>query len=567
MNKKKSNQSTLRWLYRVPGKKKGYVLLLTILEAVHDASGVFYALLLKQMVDSAVAGHKDAFIQSAALLVTLVLSQLLMRVFIRHYYEKNRAELENIFKDRLFDALLRKDYGAVCAIHSGAWMNRLTGDTKVVADAYTEILPGAAGMVIKLVSAFVLMLILEPGFTLILLPMVLVLLIVALLFRDRLKGLHKRIQERDGSLRGFLQERLSGMLMLRAFSAQRESGMEAEKLMEAHKEARMSRLKVINLANSAQGFVLNGMYVFAAIWCGWGILVGRIGYGTLTAMTQLVAQIQYPFANISGYLPRWYAMLASAERLMEAEAFEEDIQTAPHSLAEAAAYYHNDLKTMVLDRVSFSYPDTEGRPGSNALEKASLRIEKGEILALTGPSGCGKSTLLKLLLCVYHPQSGEIRLEDEKGNRIPLSAEHRRLFAYVPQGNLLLHGSIREAVSFGAPERSGEDALIWEALELACGADFVRQLEKGLDTVLGERGSGLSEGQLQRLAIARAIFAGNPVLLLDEATASLDEETEKKLLKNIKNLTDKTLLIVTHRPAALSICDRVVHFSEGGIEP
>lgn len=567
MNKKTSNQSTLQWLYRVPGKKKVNVLLLTLLEAVHDASGVFYALFLKKMVDGAVAGYKDSFIQSAVFLVALVLSQLLMRVFIRHYYEKNRAELENIFKGRLFDVLLRKDYGAVWAIHSGEWMNRLTGDAKVVADAYTEILPGAAGMVIKLISAFVLMLVLEPGFTLILLPMVLVFLIVALLFRGRLKGLHKRIQERDGSLRGFLQERLSGMLMLRAFSAQGESGMEAEKLMEDHKKARLSRYRIINLANFAQGFVLNGMYVFAAIWCGWGILVGRISYGTLTAITQLVAQIQNPFANISGYLPRWYAMLASAERLMEAEAFEEELQTAPRSLAEAAAYYHNDLKTMVFDRVSFSYPDTEDRPGNDALGETSLRIAKGEILALTGPSGCGKSTLLKLLLCVYHPQNGEIRLEDEKGEQVLLSAEHRRLFAYVPQGNLLLHGSIREAVSFGAPEQASEDSRIWEALEMACAADFVRQQEKGLDTVLGERGSGLSEGQLQRLAIARAIFSGSPILLLDEATASLDGETEEKLLRNIKTMTDKTLLIVTHRPAALSICDRVVHFSEGGIEP
>ena len=196
------------------------------------------------------------------------------------------------------------------------------------------------------------------------------------------------------------------------------------------------------------------------------------------------------------------------------------------------------------------------------LKDFSARIRKGEIVALTGPSGCGKSTLLKLLLCIYRPESGALYLETAGGEKEPLTALHRRLFAYVPQGSQLLKGTIREAVSFADPAAAGDTKRLETALRLACASDFVAALEDGPDTLLGERGAGLSEGQLQRLAIARALFAGSPILLLDEATASLDGATETKLLENLRTLTDKTVLIVTHRPAALSICDRVLPFAE-----
>ena len=150
-------------------------------------------------------------------------------------------------------------------------------------------------------------------------------------------------------------------------------------------------------------------------------------------------------------------------------------------------------------------------------------------------------------------------------NDQPLTAAWRRLFAYVPQGNALMHGTIREIVSFGEPDQSCNEERLRRALTIACAADFVFDLEQGVDTELGERGTGLSEGQMQRLAIARAIFAANPILLLDEGTSALDEQTEKQLLQNIRSLTDKTVVIVTHRPGALSICDRVLQFTESGV--
>ena len=265
-----------------------------------------------------------------------------------------------------------------------------------------------------------------------------------------------------------------------------------------------------------------------------------------------ISKVQVPFASISGYLPRWYAMTASGERLMEVEAFAED-----GSLMDAESmrrYYKEQFHALALRNATFTY-QTEEAPV--VLENLSLEIRKGETVAFTGPSGCGKSTVLKLLMCMYPLDSGE-RLIDGR----ELTASFRRLFAYVPQGNALMNGTIREVVAFAEPAAAQDECRINRALAIACADEFVDDL----DAVLGERGSGLSEGQMQRIAIARAIFADAPVLLLDEATSALEEAAEKKLLENLRALTDKTVVIVTHRKAALFICDRVLEFAESGVK-
>ena len=193
-----------------------------------------------------------------------------------------------------------------------------------------------------------------------------------------------------------------------------------------------------------------------------------------------------------------------------------------------------------------------------------FQSERVNISLLQARSGCGKSTILKLLLCLYNPDEGERILETDI-EQILLTVEYRKLFAYVPQENYLMNGTIRECVVFGEQEKI-DDEEVWKALRIACGETFVRNLPNGLDTLLGERGSGLSEGQMQRIAIARAVFSKRPILLLDESTSALDAQTEKQLLANLQSITDKTVFIVTHRPEALSICDKELNFSENGIQ-
>ena len=218
------------------------------------------------------------------------------------------------------------------------------------------------------------------------------------------------------------------------------------------------------------------------------------------------------------------------------------------------------MSTPILEckNVCYSYHNLNGE--TKALSDLSFRIDRGEFVAIVGPSGCGKSTVLKLLMSIYQLDGGERYLTDKQGTK-SLTAEWHRLFAYVPQGNQLMSGTIREVVSFADKADMRNDERINRALHIACADDFVSELESGIDTLLGERGTGLSEGQMQRIAIATAIFSDSPILLLDEATSALDADTEKHLLQNLRCMTDKTVVIVTHRPAALEICDRVIDFT------
>ncbi len=554
---------TMSWLYRVPGRKKGLIAALAAVQAVTGATGVLYALLLRNIVNSAVAHDGGAFRRYVLFTVLLVCCQLALHAVIRWLSELSKSTLENTFKQRLTDTLLRKEYASVSSVHSGEWLNRLTNDTVVAANGYVEILPGLAGMAVRLVSALIVLIALDRIFALVLLPGGLLLALLTYAFRKALKRLHRQMQESDGRLRIFLQERIGSLMIVKAFGAENRTALEAAEKMRAHQGARMRKNRFSNLCGAGFGAAMHGMYLFGIIYCAYGILTGTQSYGTLIAVMQLVGQIQTPFASISGFLPRWYAMTASAERLMEAEQFAEETATLqPLSAPEISECYHRRFESLCFRDARFSYP---GEETLSVPEGFDLEIRKGETVAFTGHSGCGKSTALKLMMALYPLDSGQRVIRFIDGAERTLTAAFRRLFAYVPQGSALMNGTIREVVSFADPAQSGDEERLRRALRIACAEEFAYALENGPDSELGERGSGLSEGQMQRLAIARAIFADSPILLLDEATSALDEDTEKRLLENLRRLTDKTVVIVTHRPAVLSICDRVLHFTENGV--
>lgn len=563
--------NAIKWLYAVPEKKKLYILALMLVQAVNGASGVLYALLLRDIVDNASAHDKSGFWHYVLLTVLLVLGQIAVRAVIRWLNELSKATFENIFKARLMRNILRKDFASVNAVHSGEWLNRLTNDTAVVANSYVEILPGLVGMAVKLISAVVMMIILDWRFACVLLPCGVLLIFFTYAFRKVLKKLHKEVQERDGRLRIFLQEHIGSMMIIRSFATEQQTEDEAGKRMAEHKNARMRKNHFSNFCNIGFGAAMNGMYLFGVCYCGYGILLGTISYGTLTAITQLISQIQSPFANITGYLPRFYAMTASAERLMEIENFADESERPALDIDRVKEYYSGSFKSFGLKNADFTYypavdsiKDLSKDNQPVVLNNISIEIGKGEYVAFTGHSGCGKSTILKLLMSIYQLDSGKRYLTDTKGTKL-LTSEWHRLFAYVPQGNQLMSGTIREVVAFADKSDMLNVERINRALHIACADEFVADLENGIDTLLGERGTGLSEGQMQRIAIARAIFSESPILLLDEATSALDADTERRLLQNLRSMTDKTVVIVTHRPAALDICDRILHITESGI--
>ena len=547
----KQNQ-TIAWLWRVTGRKKGYIFALTVIQGISGSIGVVYALLLRAVVDSAVGKDAASFRRHVILIIGLVLVQLGISAVIRWLHELAKADIENTLKQRLLDNILRKDYASVSATHTAEWLNRLTGDTTVVAGGAVEILPGLFGTVVRLVSALIMIITLDRWFAWILIPGGLLLIVLTCAFRGVLKRLHKNIQESDGRLRVFLQERISALMIIKAFAAEKQARAGAAEAMENHKKARLRRNRFSNAANIGFGVAMQGMYLLGVVYCAHGIMTGRVTYGTMTAVMQLIGQVQGPFANISSYLPRFFAMTASAERLMEAEDYADDEQAADGETVRR--YYEREFHALGLRGASFTYQPAGDEERPVVLDGLNLEIRKGETVAFTGHSGCGKSTVLKLLMCMYPLSSGERYIDGQ-----PLTAYHRRLFAYVPQGNALMNGTVREAVCFAEPY---EETRLKRSLRIACADEFVDDVEMAL----GERGSGLSEGQLQRLAIARAVYADAPVLLLDESTSALDEATERKLLENLRSMTEKTVVIVTHRKAALSICDRVLEFTECGVK-
>ncbi len=549
--KKSAKVSALAWISGVAGVKKLYIVFLVLIHIVQGGCSVGWAVVLKQVVDDAVSGNRQKFATSICWLIGLIAVQILLSAVNKYLDEYALATLENSFKSRLFGQLLNKDYATVTAKHSGEWMNRLTSDTVVVADGLTHILPGIAGMLVKLFGALALIILYLPKVAYVIVPGGILLLVITYGIRRVMKKLHKSVQESDGRLRVFLQENLGSMMVVRAFAKEEDAVAGATEKLIDHKNARMKRNAFSNMCNVGFVVVMNGVYVLCVGVCCYGILNGDISYGTLMAIIQLVGQIQSPLANITGVLPKYYSMTASAERLMEVEDYKED-NVVVKGLEEINNLYDNEFQAISIKNGAFSYiSDDEEK----TLTDINIEINKGEFVALTGPSGCGKSTLLKLLMCLYPLDEGE-RILSVANENVELNGSYKRLFAYVPQGNHLMSGSIREVVAFFDKNLMKDDSKINKALEIACASEFVGELKEGLDTTLGERGCGLSEGQMQRIAIARAIFSDCPVLLLDEATSALDERAEKQVLENIRSMTEKTVVIVTHRPAALEICDR-----------
>ncbi len=541
--KNRLSKSTLQYLKDVTGNKKLYFLILMIVQILQGISGVCFALLLKSVIDSAVIHDGRLLIQNILLFMGLIVLQMIFSALLRYYNELSKATFENNCKARLFEQLLHRDYSSISSIHSAEWMNRLTSDTVVVSSGLTEIVPGLAGMAAKMLGALSMIILMEPRFVFVIGVGGILMVLLTTIFRKKLKAYHKIVQEKDGKVRIFLQEHLHSLMIIKVFTTEKHTYNESLKTMEEHKQARMEKTRFSNVCNVGFSFMMNGAYVLGAIYSVIGIYRGTVSYGTLMALLQLISQIQAPFANITSYIPKYHAMIASSERLLEIEKSCMDIEENNGI---------KDFDSISLEHIDFSYEKSR----EVILKDFNFHLEKGECIGFTGPSGCGKSTVLKVLLSLYPITSGTKTILCDGKSEL-LTSGYRHLFSYVPQGNQLMSGTIRDVVTFS---NGNSEEKIWEALEIACASDFVRKLPDGLDTQLKEQGSGISEGQMQRLAIARAIYSNRPILLLDEATSALDVKTEKQVLSNLKAMKNMTVIIVTHRLEALSICSREVQF-------
>lgn len=555
-NKKisKSDFATLKWLWNTFHKERWQVVIITFTCAISASLTVVYADFSKRIINAATEEHSmERVVQCAIGFLILITVQLILNLVSASFADRCKARIEVTLRKHILDSVIKKDYQGVTKYHTGEIQNRMTNDVTTISEGFTSILPDLIYFVVKLVCAFIYLVVIDKFFTLVFVVGGFAVLIFSLMFKKIVKKLHKKVQESEGTVRSFIQEILTSLLVIKSFNVENKVEKEAEDLMELNYRTKMKRRMFSIMARAGVSASFNLGYVFALAYGAYR-LVNGIDYGTVVSMLQLVNQIQQPFASLSNMLPKYFGLLASAERIIELDKINDEFEHNNSDINAIDTY--DKLKSINFENITFGYDRDV------ILDNTSLKIDKGDFVAIMGISGIGKSTLLKLLLGVFRIDSGSITL-DVGNEKIPVDCHTRKMFSYVPQGNFLLSGSIRDNLTFINSDVTDEE--IKEAVRISCADQFVYDLPQQLDTVIGEHGIGLSEGQLQRLAIARSILSKSPIMLLDEATSALDEATELRFLKNLKEMQDKTCIIVSHKTAALEICNKHIKIIDSKI--
>lgn len=549
----------MKWILKALGKYWWLVGVLCLSNILLALVGIAETLAMRGFIDQAAVGSRDGFLSAFGIYLGLVLIQLFGGAGRNLLNASIALKAYNRMRHRVFSAILSRQFAAIHDYRTGDFLQLISVDSDTVASSAVSLLPAFCGIVAQLLGAIIVLGMLQGKMVLFLLICFFGMLMAALPLKGLMKKHHNRVMDASGKVKNVLQESLTNIHIIRSFQA--DSGVInwAENVMEQFRKARFRQTCVSQALSTGSTMAMNVAYIFGLIWCGLGMVNGAISFGTFTATWQLVGQITKPAMSIAGLIPQYYTMIASAERLQKVE------DLSPEKINPSTDWKHfkEQFTAIQCEEIGFSY-ENEHREQTKILSGLDFTIHKGDVIAITGHSGIGKSTFLKLLLGIYYPTAGTITVRDQNGNCAELDAGARDMISYVPQGNFLMSGTIRDAVHFWQGETVDEDRLR-EACRIAEAADMIAGLELGYDTPLGERGAGLSEGQLQRLAIARAIYSGKPVLLLDEATSALDEQTEAKVLANLQQLKNRTVIIVTHRKAALDICNRIVEMDSGRI--
>lgn len=498
----------------------------------------------KGMIDGATAGDSSALVRNGILLTAMILLYQgcsMLEALIRN---RASARMQLSLQSRVTEAILGKEYASVKPFHSGELVNRIFSDVGVVKEGVIGFLPSLLGISISFIGASAILISMDWRFV----PVMIVAGLAGggmmILLRNPMKRRHKRMQAAEDSLHAVTQETLENLRVVKASVSEERAIGQMDESRERLSREQVSRGKLSVLMNHGMSGMFDLSWLICNLWGCYKIYQGSFTYGSLAALIQLVGRVQAPLANAVGLVGQAYNVIASAERLQE-------VLDLPQ---EEEGQKLESFDAIRLEDLCFHYED--GPDG--VLTDVNGTIRRGDFAALTGISGGGKTSLFQLLLGIYRPTSGRVFFE--QGDRqVPVSKATRSLFAYVPQGNTLRSGTVYENLTMFTDHASPEE--VRNAVRAACLEDVV--LEVGMDAVLGERGVGLSEGQAQRVAVARALLSKAPILLLDEATSALDEETEARMLKNISAMREKTCIIVTHRRAALSICDYTFHIENG----
>lgn len=552
MNKK----SALSWIYKHCKHIFPRLFLITLLSIAMAMCGVMLALVSKGVVDVSTGKESGQLIEKIFLLFGVILAQVILQALNSNFTIRATGHLVMDLKNHVFSALLKKDWQSVSAYHSGDLLNRLYNDINVIVTGVIGLIPTFLSLITRMVASLWYLFLLDPTFSVVIVIVGPLIVLFSRVYSKKMKFFHKKVQETDGKINSFMQESIQNLLMIKSFHSEDYIVEQSSLLQKIGYKLKIKRNTISIFANVVLYLTFSAGYYLALAWCAFRLASGAITYGSMVAFLQLFNQVQTPFMNLSSLLPQYYNMIASAERIIELELLPDEANLNQKlDLGDVYA----QLNEITLKDVSFSYDK------DFILEDTSFTIKKGDFIAIAGTSGVGKSTMLKLILGIIMPQQGEIYLRLQNNSTLSIDMNARRLFAYVPQGNMILSGSLRDNIKFS--NESASDEAIIHCAKLADIWNFICELPDGLDTQIGERGLGLSEGQVQRIAIARALLYDAPILLLDEATSALDEKTEKQVLENLKSLEGKTCIIISHKRAALEICNRVITICAGKIIP
>lgn len=518
--------------------------------AIFSAIGVYSALISKSLIDAATSANLPEVFKWLGVMALLFLVRITFSSITSITSTYCSTTLRNNIQKHIFYHITYSEWLEHSKYHSVNLLTRINSDVSVVVGLITGTVASLISLTITFGTSFITLFYLDRTIALASVIIAPFLLLCSIIFGKKVKKLYMEVQDHGIKYNSFIQESIQNIMIVKTFCKESKNMGDLEDL-QANTMRLNIRSSVIGLV--AGLFMTISSYLTSFIVFSVGAIKlanGLMTFGTLTALLQLFNNVQRPLSGFANIIPSTIKSLASVERLMEIESMTLENRT-PLRLPQ-----HTQIKpTIRFNDVSFAY-----QSHTPILEHASFEITPGETIGLVGPSGGGKTTLIRLLLSLAHPQEGSLTLHT--GNHTEeITPLHRELISYVPQGNTLFSGTILENLCYGNLEATPEE--IKQAAQDACAWEFISKLEKELDTPLGEKGLGISEGQAQRLAIARAFLRQKPILILDEATSALDPETELKVLHTIKTLPHKpTCLIITHRPSALSICDRVFRLED-----
>lgn len=503
----------------------------------------------KQFIDVTIrTGSNQEVIMMVALLVSLVVTGILLRQLYYYMTTKANTFQSNSIRLHVFSSLFRRQMYED-QLHSGDVTSRLSKDIDTVADVTTSLLPQFIVTGVQLTGAFLLMYSMDRRLSLALLIITPFVVGFGKLFAHRLRNMTLDIRQQESTIQMQVQEGMEHNAVLRSLGSEqwvtdRLSDMQ-DQLM--GRVLRRTRFTVVTRLMLAFTFSLG--YLMAFVWGGLQLRAGVITFGVMTSFLQLVGQIQHPILNMLNMMPQFFYAMASIDRLNE-------LTTAPEQVSATDAQQLAGPVGVVARDISFTYAS-----GDRAvLSHFSHDFRPGSKTAIMGATGIGKTTLFRLMLAFIKPDSGEIAVFCNDKTLLPVDEHTRKHFVFVPQGNTLMSGSVRYNLQLARPEATDEE--LRQVLHVAM-ADFVYSLPNGIDTLLGERGVGLSEGQAQRIAIARGLLRPGGIMLLDEISSSLDEQTEHELFSRIFDYChDKTMIFITHRPAVSLLCDDVIRLQE-----